>query len=286
MNFTEQWNRRPRNSVNHIYFPVVSAYNSVKSVTYGYTNMERSEDNTPGSGSESQNSVTEAAEFDVFMGRLLAAIGTEDLYGWGKDRRIPSSTLYNMVSMKKIPGIGTLRRFREETGKPIGWLLGEDLLYPGTFAPDTGTPATVHPAQDDPNDDFVFVPRYDGAPTDANDLGTQSFSMAFRKYWVEKYLNADPAHLSVHRIEDDVMEPLFQRADNVLVNRQQANQIGDGIYALRINGKIVIRRTQALPNRALRVMPENPKYPAFEVELKEGGDVAVVGRVVWFSRQI
>lgn len=98
--------------------------------------------------------------------------------------------------------MGTLRRFRETTGKPIGWLLGEDLLLPQQPTPTTDkTPEPAH-------GEFVFVPRFD-----AN--AEQSFSMAFRKYWIEKYLNADPANLSVHRIEDDVMEPQFQRADNV-----------------------------------------------------------------------
>lgn len=248
--------------------------------------MENGEFTSTDIGSESQSSVGEAAEFEVFLGRLLAAIGTEDLYSWGKDRRIPSSTLYNMVSTKKIPGIATLRRFREETGKPIGWLLGEDLLYPDIFqaGPSSDRGASTS-APVGPSDDFVFVPRYDGNSTDASELGTQTFSMAFRKYWVEKYLNADPANLSVYRIEDDVNEPVLMRSDNVLVDRAQKS-VGDGIYALRINGKIVIRLTQSLPDNYIRVAPANSRYEPFTEQIREGGPVDIIGRVVWFGRQI
>ncbi|WP_239483267.1 hypothetical protein [Burkholderia sp. MS455] len=101
------------------------------------------------------NSVDSVAEFEVFFARLRQAIGTDDLYGWGKSRGFPRQTLYNMVSGQKIPGLETLRKFRDETGKPIGWLLGEDVLHPG--APTESGAGQVDGKE---SDEFVYIPRY------------------------------------------------------------------------------------------------------------------------------
>ena len=220
----------------------------------------------------SPNSVDSVAEYDLFMGRLLAAIGTEDLYGWGKSRGFPRQTLYNMVSGQKIPGMETLRRFRDETGKPIGWLLGEDMLYP---AANSGEQTATSDSEQ-----FVYITRY---PRNGDD---EHVTMAFRRYWVEKYLHANPAELIVLRVDDDVMEGTFNRADNVLINTNVQGPVKDGLYALLINDVMVIRRVQALPNNTIRVMPDNPRYPSFEATLAEGSGVAIAGVPVWYSRAI
>ncbi|MDN7427784.1 S24 family peptidase [Burkholderia sp. AU45388] len=221
------------------------------------------------------NRVDSLAEFEVFFARLRQAIGTEDLYGWGKSHGFPRQTLYNMVSGQKIPGLETLRKFRDETGKPIGWLLGEDLLHPGATT-DVGTTGQTLGAADE----FVYIPRYprNGSP--------EQVTMAFRRYWVEKYLQANPEELIVLRVDDDVMEGTFNRADNILVNMNPHGPVKDGLYALYINEAMVVRRVQVLPNNIIRVMPDNPRYPSFETSLEEGSGVEIAGVPVWYSRTI
>lgn len=219
-----------------------------------------------------KNSVDSVAEFEVFFARLREAIGTDDLYGWGKAHGFVRQTLYNMVSGQKVPGIETLRRFREETGKPIGWLLGEDVLAP--------LPGGNTGSIDEHSDEFVFIPR---AKTKENE---PSISMAFRRYWVEKYLKADPDHLTVCRVDDDAMLGTFNPSDNVLVHSKVVEPLRDGLYGLLINGVLVIRRVQMLPGNRIRVMPDNPKYPSFEVELTADCGVEFVGVPVWYSRMV
>jgi hypothetical protein len=213
--------------------------------------------------------VTQVAEFELFFTRLRDAIGTDDLYGWGKAHGFARQTLYNMVSGSKVPGLEILRKFREETGKPIGWLLGEEgaLGQPGSS---TGSG----------NNDFIFVPRYKHDATDPDG------AVAFRRHWIEKYLNVSPDHLTVYRIEDDAMLGTFSPSDNVLINGAPVSTVRDGLYALLINGAMVIRRVQTLPNNVVRVMPDNSRYPSFDVELGEGCGVDVVGVPVWYSRMI
>jgi hypothetical protein len=215
-----------------------------------------------------QVQVDSVIEFEVFFARLREAIGTDDLYGWGKAHGFARQTLYNMVSAQKVPGLETLRRFREETGKPIGWLLGEDVF------------AAASAQVEERSDEFVFIPR---AAAKENE---PSISMAFRRYWVEKYLKANPDHLTVCRIDDDAMEGTFNLSDNVLVHSKAVEPVRDGLYGLLINGVLVIRRVQVLPGNRIRVMPDNPKYPSFEVELAEDCGVEFVGVPVWYSRMI
>lgn len=222
-----------------------------------------------------QNSVDSVAEFQVFFARLREAIDTEDLYGWGKAHDFPRQTLYNMVSGQKIPGLETLRKFRDATGKPIGWLLGEDLLYPTSG--DTSSAASSPTRQ---ADEFVYIPRY---PRNGS---SEQVTMAFRRYWVEKYLQANPDELIVLRVDDDVMEGTFNRADNILVNCNPQGPVKDGLYALYINEAMVVRRVQVLPNNIIRVMPDNPRYPSFETSLAEGSGVEIAGVPVWYSRTI
>ncbi|WP_244137255.1 S24 family peptidase [Burkholderia pyrrocinia] len=221
------------------------------------------------------NSVDSVAEFEVFFARLRQAIGTDDLYGWGKSRGFPRQTLYNMVSGQKIPGLETLRKFRDETGKPIGWLLGEDVLHSG--APTESGAGQVAGKE---SDEFVYIPRYPRNGTN------EQVTMAFRRYWVEKYLQANPDELIVLRVDDDVMEGTFNRADNILVNLNPLGPVKDGLYALYINEVIVVRRVQVLPNNVIRVMPDNPRYPSFETSLEEGSGVEIAGVPVWYSRTI
>jgi phage repressor protein C with HTH and peptisase S24 domain len=105
--------------------------------------------------------------------------------------------------------------------------------------------------------------------------------------WIKNYLRTDPGKLVVIRIKDDLMSPVFNRRDNVLVNTEYANQPGNGFYALRLHDDIVIRRTQKLANGLLRVHCENGKFPPDEVDPAEQDyNFEIVGRVVWYSRQI
>ncbi|WP_232444323.1 helix-turn-helix transcriptional regulator [Burkholderia ubonensis] len=228
--------------------------------------LNQVKENTP-------NSVDSVAEFEVFFARLREAIGTDDLYGWGKEHGFPRQTLYNMVSGQKVPGLETLRRFRDETGKAIGWLLGEDLLYPTIITERSTSPL-------DAADEFVYIPRYPRTDTD------EQVTMAFRRYWVEKYLQVHTDELIVLRVDDDVMEGTFNRADNILVNLNPQGPVKDGLYALYINEVMVVRRVQVLPNNVIRVMPDNPRYPSFDTSLEEGSGVELAGVPVWYSRQI
>lgn len=139
-------------------------------------------------------------------------------------------------------------------------------------------------------DEFVFVPRYNlqasagyGACTDGE---KPMFSMAFRKYWITNYLHADPKDLSVISVKGDSMEGVLNQRDVILVNHAECNP-GSGLYVVRLDGDLIVKLLQRLPGGRLEVKSANAAYSAFEVDLNNPpDDFEVIGRVVWFGRQI
>lgn len=139
-------------------------------------------------------------------------------------------------------------------------------------------------------DEFVFIPRYNLKAAAGHGATTEGekpmFSMAFRRYWVENYLRATPTDLSVISVKGDSMEGVLNDRDVILLNTSDT-QASSGLYVLRVDGDLVVKRVQRLPGGILRVISANEAYATFDVDLNNApADFGVIGRVVWFGRQI
>jgi phage repressor protein C with HTH and peptisase S24 domain len=79
--------------------------------------------------------------------------------------------------------------------------------------------------------------------------------------------------------------PLNDR-DVILVNHADTSP-ASGLYVLRVEGDLIVKRVQKLPGGKLKVLSANQAYEPFEIDpASPVGDFAVIGRVVWFGRQI
>lgn len=139
-------------------------------------------------------------------------------------------------------------------------------------------------------DEFVFIPRYNLKAAAGHGATTEGekpmFSMAFRRYWIENYLRATPTDLSVISVKGDSMEGVLNDRDVILLNTSDT-QASSGLYVLRVDGDLVVKRVQRLPGGILRVISANEAYATFDVDLNNSpADFGVIGRVVWFGRQI
>ncbi|WP_154948860.1 LexA family transcriptional regulator [Klebsiella grimontii] len=139
-------------------------------------------------------------------------------------------------------------------------------------------------------DEFVFVPRYNIAAAAGfgawNDDETPMFTVSFRRYWVTNHLKADPSKLSVISVYGDSMEGVLNDKDIILINHDD-REPREGIYVLRIDGQLIVKRVQRLPGSILRVTSTNPAYEPFSVDMNNVlGDFAVVGKVVWYGRVV
>jgi hypothetical protein len=91
--------------------------------------------------------------------------------------------------------------------------------------------------------------------------------------------------LSVIRVDGDSMSPTLSDGDDILVDREDgAGRLRDGIYVLRVEGVLIVKRLAVGPGGRLSVRSDNEAYPAWpEVD---PGAVDVVGRVVWVGRRL
>lgn len=137
--------------------------------------------------------------------------------------------------------------------------------------------------------EFVFIPRYNLQAAAGHGAAVEDeapmFSMAFRRYWIEHYLHASPADLAVISVKGDSMEGVLNNKDVILLNTAD-NQPTSGLYVLRVEGDLIVKRVQRLPGGLLRVISANEAYPTFDVDLNSPpADFDIIGRVVWYGRQ-
>ena len=199
-----------------------------------------------------------------------------------------------------IPKAETLIKIREVTGCDITWLLtGEGEPFPNAQL--KPVEEKIENSSNDPVvydtlgyevdiDEFVFIPRYNvhaaAGGGHFNDAEKPMFTMAFRRKWIEQYLRACPKELSVIDVKGDSMDGVLNERDVILVNHY-LNTPDDGLYVLRIGDSLIVKQTQLLPNGRILVKSANPAYDPFELNMNETDtDVKIIGRVVWYGRQV
>lgn len=176
---------------------------------------------------------------------------------------------------------GSPRRLAEEDRRLLARYFGVDEAL-------LGGP----PGRGGVNDDgLVSIPRLDvrasagAGALDSDDrrLGRIGFDTA----WLRRLGlgGGRPGRLSVIRVDGDSMSPTLSDGDEILVDRDDgAGSLRDGIYVLRIEGTLVVKRLAVGPGGRLSVRSDNDAYPGWP-DL-DPGSVDVVGRVAWFGRRV
>ncbi|WP_405424378.1 XRE family transcriptional regulator [Pantoea stewartii] len=139
-------------------------------------------------------------------------------------------------------------------------------------------------------EEFVFVPRYNVSAAAGygayNDDESPMFTVSFRRYWIVNHLKADPSMLSVISVTGDSMEGVLNDKDIILVNHADRDP-REGIYVLRIDGQLLVKRVQRLPGAQLRITSTNPAYEPYNISLNDiPHDFDILGKVVWYGRVI
>lgn len=110
--------------------------------------------------------------------------------------------------------------------------------------------------------------------------------LAFKSEWVKTKLGADPETLVLITAVGDSMEPTIQENDLLLLNTA-VNEVGaDGIYCIKNEFTLQIKRIQRMTGPELVVKSDNPAYQPFKTSADQMGLLEVVGCVVWYGRQI
>lgn len=85
--------------------------------------------------------------------------------------------------------------------------------------------------------------------------------------------------------DGESMLPTIPPKSIVFVDRNQRD-LRDGVHLVRLEEMIYVKRLQRLPNHKVKVISDNSIYEPFEVDLKNGDDFEILGKVlrVWIER--
>ena len=138
-----------------------------------------------------------------------------------------------------------------------------------------------------PVDDLALIPVFDieaaaGAGSYAGDIVQ---IVGLEKMWLRKEYGATDS-LEGIRVSGDSMEPTLFDGDVVLVDRNDAMP-KDGVYVLRIEDNLFVKRLSRLPNNKIEVISDNPSYSKYEIDLKKPPtNFQVIGRVLMKCQKI
>lgn len=174
---------------------------------------------------------------------------------------------------------GVPRRLREEERRKLAryFSVPEELL---------GGPA---PAES-PHDRLVSVRRHPVTVSAgpgvvvSEELARASFG--FDERWLKSLTPTSVERLSVVRVEGDSMAPTLNAGDDILVDlADAADRLRDGIYVLRIDDSLVVKRIALNPmRRNVTVQSDNPAYADWpDCNVK---DLNCIGRVIWAGRKV
>jgi hypothetical protein len=116
------------------------------------------------------------------------------------------------------------------------------------------------------------------------ELGKPYF--AFDERWLKALTSSAPAKLSIVRVEGDSMAPTLNAGDDILVDLgDDIERLRDGIYVLRIEDALVVKRVALNPRgQRVTIQSDNPAYPDWpDCDLSE---IKPIGRVIWSGRRI
>jgi len=143
-------------------------------------------------------------------------------------------------------------------------------------------------------DEFAMIPVYDvraaaghGAALDDEQVVSR---LAFRWDWLSKE-GLKSKGLAAITAAGDSMEPTVPDGSVLLVDTDD-DYPRDGIYVLRLDGGLVVKRLQRLQDGLVRVKSDNAAYDPVDVNVTQFTEpphmesFRIIGRVVWIGRRV
>ncbi|MDD5272182.1 MAG: helix-turn-helix transcriptional regulator [Methylovulum sp.] len=219
-----------------------------------------------------------------FHRRLTQLIGGESPFTWARRMGISKGAFSRIWNEGSVPGSEHLVSIKNGTGVSLDWLLAGE----GDMALYAIKPSVAHQLIEErglyENDEFTAIPRYNVQAAAGhgaiNTIEEQLQPLAFRRDWlIARHLS--PADLVVVDVAGNSMEPNLRDGDMVLVDRAQTEVSSGKTYVLRIDGHLLVKNLQLLPQGLIQVCSFNTGFAPYQIDLSnESLDMAVIGRVV------
>jgi len=226
---------------------------------------------------------------DLFIDRLKELLGDESQRSFAQAVGVADGTLRAWLSGKAEPSMQAIIAIASYKNVSIDWLLvgkSSTVKPEGTTEPPNGyNTASLAPSSPDPND-YCYVPLYDvyasagnGALIDQEQIKSQ---LAFKQSWFRGEMGLNPKDCCLIYVTGDSMEPTLHKNDVVMLDRSDTTYIEDGVYCLRFDGGLVVKRVQRANATQIKVMSDNPIYEPYIIGIT---DAEIIGKVVWAGKR-
>lgn len=213
--------------------------------------------------------------------RLVQIRGQKSQARFANEVGINKNTLGGYERNTRSPDATLLQKLMS-AGYNANWLLtGEGAML---LKDQAGLEALAGEAQ--PRGEFSYVNRIlvsasagYGATVDQEVVGPR---MAFQTAWLRKE-GLNPLDLAVIEARGDSMEPTIHSGDALLVDIRSKDALGDGIYVIRIDDQLLVKRLQGDLRGGMIVKSDNPAYDNLVVLER---DLVIAGKVVWIGHKL
>lgn len=201
---------------------------------------------------------THSAESDDFPGRLKEALGEKSIRGFARECGFSDTVLRQYLNGQSEPTRPALLAIARTAGINLEWLATGKVTSQETAA----TLQEKYICQD---------------------------PFAFKTEWLQTEFPHAFENLLLTQVSDESMEPTLHLGDFVLVDTydRDLETISHGIYLLKLDSRVLVKRLQYVADNTLKVLSENPAYETFAISLSsKPAGLSIMGRVVWFGRKL
>lgn len=139
------------------------------------------------------------------------------------------------------------------------------------------------------DEEYIRVNVYDieaaagsGSVVENNEIANK---LAFKRSWIRSSSNASSDDLAVITVSGDSMNPTLYNGDHILVDMTLTSLKNDGIYVLRNDDMILVKRITLNPvTKLCTIKSDNNFYESWEG--CQPDDLDILGRVIWMGRNI
>lgn len=149
-------------------------------------------------------------------------------------------------------------------------------------------PERVEPGHKSENGS-TLVPVYDVHASAGNGsvVGEEAevYSLAFPPSYLKRLTSSSPANLAIISVKGESMEPTLVDDDIVLLDTSKTNLSYDGLFVLRFDDALHVKRVGRAPKRGhVTIISDNKDlYPPMLMSVEE---IDAVGKVLWYGRKV